>query len=53
MQELERNSAELSGAGLTVLPIVGNPMEQVRSEIDRFGLMTHYLIDADEGVSGA
>ena len=52
MQELERNSAELSGAGLTVLPIVVNPMDDVRSELERFGLTTPYLIDPDESVSG-
>ena len=53
MRELEENATELSADGLTVLPIVVNPADQVRAELDRFGLTTPYLIDADESVSDA
>ena len=53
MRDLEKNAAELSAKGMTVLPIVVNPVDQVRNELDRFGLTTPFLIDADESVSSA
>jgi peroxiredoxin len=53
MRELEENATKLSADGLTVLPIVVNPADQVRAELSRFGLTTPYLIDADESVSDA
>lgn len=53
MRELEQNAKKLSAEGLTVLPIVVNPADQVRTELDRFGLRTPYLIDADASVSDA
>jgi len=36
-----------------VLPIVVNRADQVGSELNRFGLRTPFLIDADESVSDA
>ena len=53
MRDLEQNASKLSADGLTVLPIVVNPADQVRSELNRFGLTTPFLIDADETVSDA
>lgn len=53
MAELEKNGQQLAANGLTVLPIVVNPADDVRQEIARFGLRTPYLIDADERVSNA
>jgi peroxiredoxin len=53
MRDLEQNAEKLSADGLTVLPIVVNPADQVRTELDRFGLTTPFLIDADEHVSTA
>lgn len=53
MRDLEKNDSALSAKGLTVLPIVVNPADPVRSELDRFGLTTPFLIDADESVSGS
>jgi peroxiredoxin len=53
MRDLERNASELSAKGLTVLPIFVNPADQVKAELDRFGLTTPFLVDADERVSAA
>ncbi len=53
MRELEQNATKLASHGLTVLPIVVNPADQVRAELERFGLTTPFLIDADESVSDA
>jgi len=49
--ELEKRAADLDAAGITVLPVVMNPLDQVRSELVRFGITTPYLIDADGRVS--
>lgn len=49
--ELEKKAADLDAAGITVLPVVMNPLDQVRSELVRFGITTPYLIDADGRVS--
>ena len=51
--ELEKNMDELTNAGLTVLPIVMNPVADTARELQRFGITTPYLIDADGGVSRA
>lgn len=53
MQDLEQNAAKLSANGLTVLPIVVNPADQVQAELGRFGLTTPFLIDADGSVSSS
>jgi peroxiredoxin len=53
MADLEDNAAKLSASGLSVVPIVVNPVDQVRAEMDRFGLTTPFLIDADRSVSDA
>lgn len=52
MAEFEKHSADLSAAGVTLVPIVMNPAEQVRQEMTRFNLRTPFLIDADGAVSG-
>lgn len=49
--ELERGARELSQAGITVLPIVVNPVEQVKPALAQFGITWPYLIDADSQVS--
>jgi len=53
MVDLEQNAKKLSGAGITVLPIVMNPVDQTLGEVQRFGLMTPFLIDSDGAVSNA
>ncbi len=49
--ELEQHAQELSQAGIIVLPIVVNPMQQVKPALDEFGITWPYLIDADSKVS--
>lgn len=51
--ELEKNANQLASTGLTVLPIVMNPVTDTARELQRFGLTTPYLIDADGGVTRA
>lgn len=53
MAELEDNAATLSASGLSVVPIVVNPVDQVLAEMGRFGLTTPFLIDSDRSVSNA
>jgi peroxiredoxin len=53
MAELEQNGGALADAGLTVLPIVANSVDQTRGELGRFGLRTPYLIDDRTQVSQA
>lgn len=53
MRDIEQHAADLAKAGVTVLPIVMNPADQVRQEMARYGLRTPYLIDADGSVSRA
>lgn len=53
MRELDQNAAKVSAEGFTILPIVVNPADQVQAELDRFGLTTPFLIDADGSVSDA
>jgi hypothetical protein len=40
MREREEREEEVVGCGLTVLPLVLNPADQIRTELDRFGLRT-------------
>lgn len=53
MAELEKSAAKLSASGLSVVPIVVNPPDQVIAEMARFGLTTPFLIDTDTSVSNA
>jgi peroxiredoxin len=53
MQEIERNAAAFASAGVTVVPIVANPLDMTRGEVARFGLSTPYLTDLDTSVSNA
>jgi peroxiredoxin len=53
MRELERHSAELASARITILPIVMNPAIQVRPELARFSIHTPYLVDNGGAVSRA
>jgi peroxiredoxin len=50
---IEAEQQRFDDAGLVVLPVVVNSAEQVRPELQRFGLRTPYLIDADRRVSAA
>jgi peroxiredoxin len=53
MREFENHAAELTKAGITIVPIVMNPASQVRAEMTAFGVRTPYLIDATGSVSAA
>jgi peroxiredoxin len=53
MREFENHAAELTKAGITVVPIVMNPASQVSAEMTAFGVHTPYLIDATGSVSAA
>jgi peroxiredoxin len=53
MVDLQKNAALFENAGVSVVPIVANPADQVRQEMARFGISTPYLIDADTSVSQA
>ncbi len=53
MVNFEKNAASFASAGITVVPIVANPVPDVISEMNRFGLTTPYLVDADTSVSQA
>lgn len=53
MLDIEKNARLFSDAGITVLPIVANPADQVRQEAQQFGVTTPYLIDADTSVTKA
>jgi peroxiredoxin len=53
MREFENHAAELTRAGITVVPIVMNPASQIRAEMAAFGVRTPYLIDATGSVSRA
>lgn len=50
---IEAEQQRFDDAGLVVLPVVVNPAQQVAPELERFGLTTPYLIDADRRVSAA
>jgi len=51
MRVFEQHAAQLTQAGITILPIVMNPASQVRPELASFGLRTPYLIDTTGAVS--
>lgn len=51
--ELEQNQAQLEEAGLSLVAVVVNPLDQIRPELDRFGIRTPYLIDEGAEVSKA
>lgn len=51
--ELEKNADELADAGLTLLPIVMSPIADTAAELQRFGLSTPYLVDADGSATSA
>ncbi len=53
MREFEQHAAQLTRAGITILPIVMIPASQIRPELASFGLHTPYLIDATGSVSRA
>lgn len=53
MLDLEKNSRLFSDAGISLVPIVANPADQVRQEMQRFGVTTPFLIDANTRVSAA
>lgn len=53
MVDIEKHAAEFTAAGITVLPLVMNPVDRVRTEIARFRLRTPYLIDNNGSVSRA
>lgn len=53
MREFENHAAELTRAGITVVPIVMNPANQISAEMTAFGVHTPYLIDATGSVSAA
>lgn len=50
---IEAEQQRFDDAELVVLPVVVNPAQQVAPELERFGLNTPYLIDADRRVSAA
>jgi peroxiredoxin len=52
MEELEKSADEFASRDVQIVPIVMNPIDQVRGELDRFGIKTPYLID-DGSVSNA
>lgn len=49
----DETAAQLTQAGITILPIVMNPASQVRPELASFGLRSPYLIDTTGAVSRA
>jgi peroxiredoxin len=53
MREFENHAAELTRAGITIVPIVMNPAGQVSAEMTAFGVHTPYLVDATGSVSAA
>jgi len=53
MTEFQDHVADLARAGITVVPIVMNPVGQVRPQLAAFGIRTPYLIDATGSVSRA
>jgi len=53
MVELEQNADRFAAAGIDLIPVVANPVDLVRPELDRFGLRIPYLIDEGTSVSQA
>jgi len=52
MSKLEADGG-LENEGVTVVPVVMNPVAQVAPELERFGIRTPYLVDPDGSVSRA
>jgi peroxiredoxin len=50
---IEQEQQRFTDAGLTIVPIVVNPVADVRRELERFNLTTPFLIDPDRSVSAA
>ncbi len=53
MTEIEKDADGFAAAGIEVVPIVANPVSDVVPELQRFGITTPYLSDADTSVSQA
>lgn len=51
--ELQNDLGEFRAADVTILPIVVNPMSQVRGYLDQWGITIPYLIDETSAVSKA
>ena len=51
MVNIEKNQAAFDKAGVTVVPIVMNPADEIKPDLARFGIKTPYLIDSDGSVS--
>lgn len=51
--DIEKYAAQLKAMGITELPVVMNPADEVNPELTRFKLTTPYLIDKDGSVSAA
>lgn len=51
--ELERNADALEEEDIELVPIVVNPVPEVRSTLEAFGIRTPYLIDEGARVSAA
>lgn len=51
--DIEKHADELKTMGITELPVVMNPADEVRPELARFKLTTPYLIDQGGPVSAA
>lgn len=49
--ELQNDLGEFRAADVTILPIVVNPMSQVKGYLDQWGITIPYLIDGDGAVS--
>lgn len=51
--ELEKRQADFDEASVSLAAIVVNPMDEIRPQLDRFGISTPYLIDEGAAVSKA
>lgn len=51
--KIEAATADFERAGVRVVPIAVNSADQLRAEMQRFGLVTPFLVDADRSVSAA
>lgn len=52
MAKLEADGG-LEKAGVTIVPVVMNPADQVAAELQRFGIRTPYIVDPGGAVSSA
>ncbi|MBI2169631.1 MAG: redoxin domain-containing protein [Actinobacteria bacterium] len=53
MVELEKHAAHLERDELTMVPVVPNPVDDAKAEMERFGIITPFLSDPDTAVSAA